>query len=655
MTSSTTPCLVALLLLLEACGGTASPETAGATDGAPGDEASAGGDAIAPADAGSESTVPDVADATVGGATDAGREAGAADAGVAESGVDGATADAATADAATADAGDVCAGTTGALHAQPFSSGGLARHYFLYVPAAYDCHAAPWPLLIDFHGTASGTEADNPEESWTLSGMIAEADAQHFIVARPRSLFGTQGGLNIYQWDIGANDLQVNAAFARELVHHLQSTYHIDSTRIYASGFSNGTNMASQFLGDVPPVFHGLAVVGGGLWDTPAGAARLGDPAQRVYAATGYREYLYPYHDELLAYLSTAALPAGQIFVRPTNAGHELYRWHYRELFEWLDRGVKPPAGTLTAAWRDTGGISTRDDLLKIAALPDGSRIVSASHGALFRQATANAAWVSVGQITGTDGSAATTVAPNLAGMCIDASGAGVAVGNGILTRTTNGGATWSAGAQIPPFGPFGFEYSEIFAVGCAPGVVSGGGYTAVALSHDHGLSWSAGSALQSASFPAQLNAFAVGPSGTWVAAGYYGYLGRSTDGGASFTEVDPSPPYQWFNGLASAPGGLFWAVGEAGAIYASRDDGATWVQQGDPSGEDLYAVSFFDANRGIAVGAHGAAVYTANGGATWTDVSTGLDGYLGDVAWQSASTAVAVGQAGGVLTYSPP
>jgi photosystem II stability/assembly factor-like uncharacterized protein/predicted esterase len=549
---------------------------------------------------------------------------------------------------------NTCAGSPGEFHALPLESGGLTRHYFLYVPSKYDCKSAPWPLLIDFHGTASGTEADDPEEYYALPGMMTEADAEGFIVARPRSLSATSGGENIYQWDINPGDLQKNAAFAHDLVVALASEYHVDPARVYGSGFSNGTNMVSQFLADSPVVFHGIAVVGGGIWDTPT-AAEFGNPVERIYAATGYREYLYPYQTALLGFLSGAGLPADHVFARTTNAAHELYGWHYRELFQWLDQGTRPGAGALASAWVALPAVPGGDDLLKVAVAPDGSRIVSAVNGDVWRQSTVGGAWTNVGHITGTDASAGTTVAPNLAGMCIGPAGNGVAVGNGIVAMTTNGGASWAAGAGIPPFGPFGFAASEFFTVACSAGAISGVGYTAVGYSTNGGTSWAQGSALGEGSFPGQLNTTAVGPSGTWIAGGYYGYLGRSTDGGETFTEVDPSPPLQWFNGLASASGGYWWAVGEAGSIFVSSDDGQTWTQQINPSVEDLYAVSFRNPMQGMAVGAHGAAVYTANGGSTWSDVSTGLDGYLGDVLWQDDSTILSVGANGEVLSYATP
>jgi hypothetical protein len=242
----------------------------------------------------------------------------------------------------------------------------------------------------------------------------------------------------------------------------------------------------------------------------------------------------------------------------------------------------------------------------------------------------------------------------DLVALCIDAQGNGLAIGEGIVASSADDANTWVPALAVPTLGPFGFAASEFSALGCADGVFSGGGYTAVGFSVNAGASWDAGAAVEG-TFPAQLNTLAQGPSGAWVAGGYYGYLGRSIDG-VTFAEVDPATPgLQWYNGVAAQPGGAWWAVGEGGAIAASTNDGQTWAHQVDPNGEDLYAVAFADPLHGLAVGAHGAAVYTADAGGQWVDVSTGLDVFLGDVTWLNPQEALVVGEAGTVLHFAPP
>jgi photosystem II stability/assembly factor-like uncharacterized protein len=137
--------------------------------------------------------------------------------------------------------------------------------------------------------------------------------------------------------------------------------------------------------------------------------------------------------------------------------------------------------------------------------------------------------------------------------------------------------------------------------------------------------------------------------AGTFVAAGYYDYLGRSTDG---TTYADASPPMdmQWWNDVAPDEHGGWWAVGEKGNIVRSTDDGVSFMPVISPTREDLYAVAFADAQNGLVAGAHGAVFVTHDSGTSWTDVSTGLDGYVGAATWLDSHTALVAGEHGGVF-----
>src|SRR5262249_59917127 len=142
--------------------------------------------------------------------------------------------------------------------------------------------------------------------------------------------------------------------------------------------------------------------------------------------------------------------------------------------------------------------------------------------------------------------------------------------------------------------------------IGCAGGVVVGGGYWSAARSTD-GMTWT-GVSIDEGGYNAQVAAVRGGDAGTWVASGYYGYVARSTDG-TTFTMLNTPISREWWNGIASAAGGHWWVVGEAGGILASTDDGQTFLEQTSPRTDDLYAVAFADAQHGMAVGAHGAAL----------------------------------------------
>ncbi|MDO5308563.1 MAG: YCF48-related protein [Planctomycetia bacterium] len=83
------------------------------------------------------------------------------------------------------------------------------------------------------------------------------------------------------------------------------------------------------------------------------------------------------------------------------------------------------------------------------------------------------------------------------------------------------------------------------------------------------------------------------------------------------------------------------WVVGDRGVILHTFDGGATWTQQDSGVDVNLFAVSFFDQNYGLAVGGRvmpylrvgqGVILRTVDGGATWTLIETSALPILRDV-----------------------
>jgi photosystem II stability/assembly factor-like uncharacterized protein/predicted esterase len=532
-----------------------------------------------------------------------------------------------------------CGSTTGAFHDQMLSVGGETRHYFLYVPSAYQCDRA-WPLLVDFHGTGSGSDPSaNPEEYYAHEELVALAEREGFLLLRPRSRYLDEGGgVLVFRWDENPGDLAKNTAFAHALVTDLSSRYRVDPARTYASGFSNGTNMAMQFAGE--SVFHGFGLVGGGVWDRPT-RGRFDADAPRIYATTGYRDYLFKALRDLKSWLDGLGYPRERLFQRQSDTGHDLYGWHFAEMWAWLDRGERPAQGSLAAGWtrEDSGG---SESLLEVVHAPGGGLVASGAAGTLWRRAP-DGTWSRNVLNSG-------SVSPNFTDLCVLPSGHGAAVGEGTLALTHDGGASWQMASPVPEFDNMGFGFSYLNSIGCGSDELVGGGYWAAAQSRDDGTTWSAASTSVGTG-NAQTAIVRAGPAGTWLAAGYYDYVGRSTDG-HSFTSIDHALPSGWWNGIAAGADGRWWVVGEQGSLLYSTDDGRSFQAQPLPRADDLYAVDFADPMHGLAVGAHGAALLTEDGGASWRDVSTGLDGFLGGVAWLGPASAVVVGQDGLALRF---
>ena len=458
---------------------------------------------------------------------------------------------AAVPDGGAGDAAPPCTGESGTFHNQTLEVGGESRSYFLYVPAAYRC-ADAWPLLVDFHGTAGGAE---PEILYKNPELLALADAQGFVVARPRSRSSKEGGTDdIYRWDENPGDLGKNVNFAHALVADLEGRYHIDPTRVYASGFSSGSNMAAQFLADDPAVFKGLGLVAGGAWTPPVVS---GAPPARIYDTTGYRDYLWYAAADTRELLAGSGYPMDHFFLRESDMGHELYGWHFAELWAWLDRGERPAAGALASGWTRDAGFTAAASITELALAGDGGVVAAAADGTLYRRAPDSGAWTRTGALAG---------APALAGLCMNGAGRGVAVGEQKMAVTDDGGASWTAGTPPPGLDPAGLDPAALNAVGCgAGGRVVAGGYWAALTSVNAGASWTAGSMKASYGFSAQVAAVAASPGGTWLAVGYYDYVGRSTDG-VTFAAVATPESHEWWT-AAAAHGGGWTVVGEGGAV----------------------------------------------------------------------------------------
>jgi amidase len=114
---------------------------------------------------------------------------------------------------------------------------GLTRTYSLYIPEAYTGDT-PWPLVVNMHGRYL-TAADQI----AFSGMNAVADTEEFLVVYPQGV-GTPTGWNNLEEPEGADDV----GFTGAMLDELEAIYSIDSSRVYATGLSNGGGM-SNLLG----------------------------------------------------------------------------------------------------------------------------------------------------------------------------------------------------------------------------------------------------------------------------------------------------------------------------------------------------------------------------------------------------------------------
>ena len=169
-------------------------------------------------------------------------------------------------------------------HTLTLQSGGVERSFELHIPASYDGRK-PVPFVIDMHGLLA-TTADQKG----LSGQLAESDRRGFIVAWPQGLSNSWNGYNCCG-DSRTNDID-DVAFLRSVVSLVKQRANINDDRVYATGLSNGGNMAFRLGCEAADVFKAIGSV----------SQMLNQPERchpstprSVYAYHGLLDYLAPY------------------------------------------------------------------------------------------------------------------------------------------------------------------------------------------------------------------------------------------------------------------------------------------------------------------------------------------------------------------------
>ena len=103
-------------------------------------------------------------------------------------------------------------------------------------------------------------------------------------------------------------------------------------------------------------------------------------------------------------------------------------------------------------------------------------------------------------------------------------------------------------------------------------------------------------------------------------------------------------------NGIARTGSGAFVIVGERGAVFHSRDGGASWERTQLPYDGSMFGVIGFDGDHVLAFGLRGHVFESNDLGSTWNEVPTGTELSLMGGAPLAAGGAVIVGANGTVL-----
>ena len=94
----------------------------------------------------------------------------------------------------------------------------------------------------------------------------------------------------------------------------------------------------------------------------------------------------------------------------------------------------------------------------------------------------------------------------------------------------------------------------------------------------------------------------------------------KTTDGGMTWTEQRPQNMLaETFRDAHVIDENTVYLVGDYGYFLRTDDGGASWVQQSEGSGREIFGISFYDTNHGWAVGTGNTILHTTDGGDTWT------------------------------------
>lgn len=141
-----------------------------------------------------------------------------------------------------------CAGAdraSGGMTRQTMTYAGTERGYYLHVPARVAASRARVPLVVSLHGGGG-----NGRIHAMMTGFTAKAEKEGFIVVYPDGSGGLETSL--LTWNAthccayAMRNQTDDVGFIRALLDKLATELPIDTSRVYATGLSNGGMMAHR-------------------------------------------------------------------------------------------------------------------------------------------------------------------------------------------------------------------------------------------------------------------------------------------------------------------------------------------------------------------------------------------------------------------------
>lgn len=118
--------------------------------------------------------------------------------------------------------------------------GDITREYILHVPSGYDGSSA-LPLVIAYHGNGGCADQFAAYEAQ----LESTADSNGFLLAYPQGVIRAKGAAEWDPGDDGSQNINTNdLAFFDSMLADITNSYNVESSQVYAVGYSNGGMMA---------------------------------------------------------------------------------------------------------------------------------------------------------------------------------------------------------------------------------------------------------------------------------------------------------------------------------------------------------------------------------------------------------------------------
>jgi photosystem II stability/assembly factor-like uncharacterized protein len=147
---------------------------------------------------------------------------------------------------------------------------------------------------------------------------------------------------------------------------------------------------------------------------------------------------------------------------------------------------------------------------------------------------------------------------------------------------------------------------------------------------------------------PHLLRIFIVTQQTGW-AVGELGAIQATKDGGATW-QMQFAPTLRINYDVFAIDEKQAWIVGAGGIVLRTTDGGMNWHEQRAETNQTLRAVHFVNTNQGWAAGNGGLIIATANGGGRWQKQDSGVSQTLNDIFFANAKEGWAAGERGTLL-----